>query len=65
MTSFMEKKKILLLQIAGSYKNLQEAVVLAKQNCFQVLPKTKDLEETGWGSGDSVLCAVLVKSWGA
>lgn len=28
--SFIEKKKILLLQIAGSYENLQEAVVLAK-----------------------------------
>lgn len=55
-TSFMEKKKKnLLLQIAGSCKNLQEAVVLAKSNCFQVLPKTKDLEETGWRSGDSVM----------
>lgn len=48
------RKKNLLLHIEGSYKNLQAAIVLTKKHCFQVLSRTKDLEETGWGSGDLV-----------
>lgn len=63
MSSFTEKKTniILLLQIASSYINLQEAVVLAKQHCFQVLLITRDLEETGRGFGDSAMEVVPVR----
>lgn len=58
---FHWEKRILFLQIASSYKTLQEAVVLAKQVCFQVLLMTRDLEEIGSVSGDSPMGSVPIR----
>lgn len=48
--------------MASSCKTLQEAAVLAKQHCFQVLVMTRDLGEIGSGFGDSLTGAVPIRT---